>query len=91
MGADVGVLGVYQYLPDVFLGRYYATLHIDLEMAGWLPLLQKEIWYEARNLVWSFFTNSSAIFSGYENFLLLFHVLRSTLLFYVLFSSGTRG
>ena len=29
MGADVGVLRVYQYLPDVFLGRYYATLHID--------------------------------------------------------------
>ena len=51
MGADVGVLRVYQYLPDVFLGRYYATLHIDLEMAGWLPLLQKEIWYEARNMV----------------------------------------
>lgn len=47
MGADVGVLRVYQYLPDVFLGRYYATLHIDLEMAGWLPLLQKEIWYGA--------------------------------------------
>lgn len=29
MGADVGVLRVYQYLPDVFLGRYYATLCID--------------------------------------------------------------
>ena len=41
-------------------------------MAGWLPLLQKETWYEARNMVWSFFTNSSTIFSGYENFLLLF-------------------
>ena len=30
MGADVGVLKVYHYLPDVFLGRYYATLCIDL-------------------------------------------------------------
>ena len=30
MGADVGVLKVYHYLPDVFLGRYYATLYTDL-------------------------------------------------------------
>ena len=30
MGADVGVLKVYHYLPGVFLGRYYATLYTDL-------------------------------------------------------------
>ena len=30
MGADVRVLRVYHYLPDVFLGRYYATLYTDL-------------------------------------------------------------
>ena len=30
MGADVRVLRVYQYSPDVFLCRYYATLYTDL-------------------------------------------------------------